>query len=293
MELFFCGTMVLMIIAILIVYGLCLGSFVNALVWRLHEQETEHTKKKANPKRLKDLSISRGRSMCPDCSHTLSALDLLPVISWLSLGGKCRYCRKPISWQYPLVELLTASLFVLSYLSWPRELQGLEILSFGLWLVMLVGLMALVVYDLRWMLLPNRLTYPLTALASVFAVLNIYNSDGSVLGGVLQLIAALAVGGGIFYILFQLSGGKWIGGGDVKLGWLLGLIVGTPLLSFLFIFIAALLGTLVAVPAMAAGKLKLSRTIPFGPFLIAGAIVSLLYGQIIVDWYTRLFLPIY
>src|SRR3989344_6490262 len=125
-----------MIVAILIVLGLAFGSFVNALVWRLHEQEErakskEQRRKKGKAKNTaklsshtsvlssKDLSILKGRSMCPSCKHGLAAKDLVPVLSWLTLRGKCRYCHKPISIQYPLVELITATLFVISYLLWP------------------------------------------------------------------------------------------------------------------------------------------------------------------------------
>src|SRR3954465_436221 len=110
--------MMLMIIAVLVVLGLCLGSFVNALVWRLHEQEEGGSKKAA----AKKLSIIKGRSMCPHCKHALKPIDLIPVISWLSLRGKCRYCSKPISIQYPIVELSTALLFVVSYIWWPEPL---------------------------------------------------------------------------------------------------------------------------------------------------------------------------
>ena len=124
-----------MIIAVLVIFGLCFGSFVNALGWRLHKQLNA---KKPNP----DLSILKGRSMCPHCGHTLSAVDLLPVVSWLSLGGKCRFCRKPISWQYPVVEMVTAVLFLVSYIYWPFTLNGVESIVFGSWLVMLVGFMA-------------------------------------------------------------------------------------------------------------------------------------------------------
>src|SRR5476651_645529 len=139
--------MMLMIIVVLVVFGLCLGSFVNALVWRLHEQDK---------KQAKNLSILNGRSMCPNCKHELAAKDLVPVLSWLSLRGKCRYCGKPISVQYPLVEMVTSGLFVASYLWWPEVLHGAQVAAFGLWLALLVGLMALLVYDLRWFLLPNR-----------------------------------------------------------------------------------------------------------------------------------------
>ena len=98
-----------LLIVIFFVLGVCFGSFVNALVWRIHEQSKPKKKRAASDK---ELSVVSGRSMCPNCKHTLSTKDLLPVISWLTLGGKCRYCSKPISWQYPSVEMLTALLFV-------------------------------------------------------------------------------------------------------------------------------------------------------------------------------------
>src|SRR5260221_566501 len=104
-----------MTIVALILLGLTFGSFINALVWRLHKQNEDSAKEQKVP----NLSIATGRSMCPNCYHELAAKDLIPVLSWLSLGGKCRYCRQPISWQYPLVELLTAGLFTVSYIYWP------------------------------------------------------------------------------------------------------------------------------------------------------------------------------
>lgn len=154
-----------MIIAVLVVWGLCLGSFVNALVWRLHEQAKKQKKETT-------LSITKGRSMCPHCRHNLSWRDLIPVFSWLRLRGKCRYCKKPISGQYPLVELMTATLFVGSYLFWPLDLQAVgDWTHFGLWLVILTGFMALLVYDLKWMLLPNRIMYPLFVVGALLALI--------------------------------------------------------------------------------------------------------------------------
>ena len=276
--------MVLMIIAILVVFGLCLGSFVNALVWRLHEQFKETDKKKPNKAYLKDLSIAKGRSMCPDCHHTLSAKDLIPVFSWVSLRGKCRYCHKPVSAQYPLVELTTMGLFVLSYLYWPVAFSQAQVAIFVLWLLLLVGFMALIVYDLKWMLLPDRIVLPLGVIATVLAGITIGASPQAG-RALLNTVGAVAVGGGIFYLLYQLSSGKWIGGGDVKLGWLLGLVVGTPAKALLFIFIAALAGSVITVPLLATGKMKRTSTIPFGPFLIIGAIATVLFGTNILNWY--------
>ena len=259
-----------MVFLALILLGLCFGSFVNAFVWRMHERK----------------DWVRERSECVHCHHELAAKDLVPVLSWLWLRGKCRYCHKSISVQYPLVEAAVAVLFVVSYLAWPQPLTGPEIAIFGLWLVILVGLIALMVYDLRWMLLPNKLVFPLTGVAVVQAIIRVASAD-DVTKVFLGEVAAAAIGGGIFYILFQVSGGKWIGGGDVKLGFLLGTLVATPGSSLLVIFLASVLGTLVSLPLLVSQKLQGKSRIPFGPFLIAAAIVVVLIGGRILHWYTH------
>lgn len=289
--LFFRDTIMLMVIVTLLVLGLALGSFVNALVWRFREQELEAVKKKPNKKYLNELSIARGRSMCTHCKHELGPWDLIPVMSWVWLKGKCRYCRKPISAQYPVVELVTAVLFVASYVWWPNAFSNEQIIIFGLWLILLVGFMALTVYDLRWFLLPNRIVYPLAAIAGSMALIRIVSAENPA-HVFTQTLLAVAVGGGIFYVLFQVSAGKWIGGGDVKLGWLLGLTVGTPELSVLFIFLASLTGVAVSLPLLMSRRMKGDSIIPFGPFLIFGAIIAQLFGQAILVWYRRNFLSL-
>jgi prepilin signal peptidase PulO-like enzyme (type II secretory pathway) len=262
-----------MVYIVLLVLGLCFGSFVNALVWRLHEGR----------------DWVKERSECVHCHHELAAKDLVPVLSWLWLRGKCRYCKKPISVQYPVVEALTALLFVGSYVYWPFVLEGWQLVIFGLWLVTIIGLLALLIYDVRWMLLPNKLVFPLMAVAAVMASVSVLSSPEPA-RAVLDTILAVLVGGGIFYLIFQLSQGKWIGGGDVKLGFLLGLIVGTPAKSLAVIFLAAVLGSLVSLPLMASKKLKRTSLIPFGPFLIVAGILVFLFGQQMIDWYTTAFL---
>ncbi len=277
-----------MITLALFVFGLCLGSFVNALVWRLHEQE-EGGSRKARSKKNKELSIVHGRSMCPHCRHTLAARDLVPVVSWLSLKGKCRYCGKAISWQYPLVELATAAFFVASYGFWPLGFDARGVVTFVGWLVLLTGFMALLVYDVRWMLLPNRLTAPMAVIAGVFLVVDIVIFDGG-WSAALQALLAVVVGGGLFWLLFQLSQGKWIGGGDVKLGAVIGLTLQQPSLVLLVIFLASVLGTLVAVPLLATGKATRKTQLPFGPYLILATIVVRLFGEVMVSWYSNTFL---
>ncbi len=267
-----------MIIIVLILLGLCLGSFVNALVYRLHEQSSKQTNK--------DLSILKGRSMCPNCHHQLALADLIPVFSWAALGGKCRYCKKPISWQYPLVELATSGLFVFSYIFWPSALiTHFQVFIFALWLIFLVGFVALLVYDLRWFLLPDRIVFPLIVLAIVKLLAEtVQQSSFHVLfGGILAVLAS----SGVFYALFTLSKGKWIGGGDVKLTAALGLILGGPARAVLLIFLSSVLGSLVSVPLLLTGKARRDSHIPYGPFLIIATIICYLFGASIIAWYKR------
>ncbi len=269
-----------MIIAAIILLGLCFGSFVNALVWRIYEQNLSKKKRTASDK---ELSIRTGRSMCVNCSHTLGIRDLVPVLSWLSLRGSCRYCKKPISWQYPAVELATALLFALSYAFWPRDITGWELLVFGAWLTCLTGFMALIIYDIRWMLLPNRIIFPLYGVASVYVIARMLEASSftPLLGA---MIGAL-IGGGIFYLLFEFSKGRWIGGGDVKLGFLLGALAGGPANAFIMLFIASTLGTLAIAPLLMTKRATQQTRIPFGPFLIAGCFIVVLLGKAMSDWY--------
>jgi prepilin signal peptidase PulO-like enzyme (type II secretory pathway) len=214
--------------------------------------------------------------------------DLIPVFSWLWLRGKCRYCQKPISWQYPVVESITAMSFIVSYLAWPSMLSGWESINFGLWLVILTGLIALIVYDLRWMLLPNRIIFPLLAVAVIKDVILLRRS-GDPLHQFIEVIGALAISGGIFYLIFQFSAGKWIGGGDVKLGLLLGLVLAQPSFALLQVFLASLLGTLAILPAWIRHRVTSTSKVPYGPFLILSTFIVILWGSHIINWYQNLF----
>ncbi len=281
-----------MIVVILIVLGLCLGSFVNALVWRLHEQSKP---KKQRVAKDAELSIARGRSMCPNCQHTLSAKDLLPVISWLSLGGKCRYCRKPISWQYPVVEMFTAILFVVAYLYWPyywqissnpyTHISYAHIAVFAVFLASIITGMALAVYDFKWMLLPNKLVAILAGLGVMYAVPQVLSSTGELT--LISVGLSVAISGGIFWALFQVSNGTWIGGGDVKLGLALGLFLSGPGSALLMLFASSLLGTAYVVVLMVLGRYKKNIHIPFGPFLLLGTFLVILLEPWFLYYYTK------
>jgi leader peptidase (prepilin peptidase) / N-methyltransferase len=259
---------------IIIVIGLALGSFINAYVWRIRKQEKSKSKK---------YSILTGRSMCTDCGHKLATKDLVPIFSWLSLKGKCRYCQKPISSQYPIVEALTAILFLLSYIYWPYAFHGQGITYLVIWLILLVNLIALAVYDIKWMLLPNKIVYPLYFLVIIQLLATLMFFSGG-LHYILNSLLGMLIGGGIFYVLFMVSDGKWIGGGDVKLGALLGLYLGSGINAILLIFFASVIGSVYSLTLMVLGKLDRKAVVPFGPFLILAAFILVLWSSSIVSW---------
>lgn len=256
------------------VVGLAFGSFALAMAMRM--------------KSGKDWV--RGRSECDHCGHKLSAKDLVPVASWLSSSGKCRYCRKQLSKSYPLAELGTGTAFLLSYIFVPYELSGYGLISFGLWLLALVIMTALVVFDLKWFLLPNKLVYPLQITALAHWIIISVNNSQTITKDLTTLGWALLVSTGIFYLLHVISSGKWIGDGDVRLGVAMGLFLGSPSIAWLAIFVASVSGVLIAVPSLIKSSKALKMKLPFGPMLIFGLIFSYLFGVQIIDWYTTTFL---
>jgi prepilin signal peptidase PulO-like enzyme (type II secretory pathway) len=254
---------------IMFIFGLLIGSSVYAFVWRYHEHK----------------DWLKGRSECDYCHHVLSPLDLIPLFSWLILRGKCRYCHKSLSWQYPLVELATAGLFSLSYTFWPLSFQGQGLFQFICWVLLMTGFMTLIIYDLRWYTLPDKIVFPLVAISLIqLIVVSLVSAD---LGYFIKAVIGAIVIAGTFYILFQLSGGKWIGGGDVKLAICLGLIVGSPLRAVLLIFIASLSGAIIAIPLLLKRR-TMNIRIPFGPLLILATIIVFFAGSDLISWYSRL-----
>lgn len=264
----------MLILLILAVYGLIFGSFINALIWRI--------------KNKKD--YVKARSQCPNCGHHLAAKDLVPVLSWLSLRGRCRYCSKPISAQYPLVELAGGLIFVLSYIYWPQPLHGGQWVLLVTWLAASVGLLALLVYDLKWMLLPSRILYPTFFVAFLGQLVYLICFEDNKLHAAINWALSVLVASGLFWLLFTVSKGRWIGYGDVRLGLITGTLLQTPAKSLLMIFLASILGTAAILPLLAGGRAKLSAKIPYGPFLITASFICLLFGDSLINWYKNLFL---
>ena len=286
-----CATITLMAILVLIVLGLAFGSFVNAAVWRFHEHEELRggRRKKGRGTKTQNLSIVNGRSMCTHCGHQLAARDLVPVVSYVLLRGKCRYCDKPIE-DTPLSEVVLPLAFVGSYVWWPYGFQnwhGPGSTLFVFWLISLVGFMFLALYDLRWFLLPDKIVFPLIGIAAleVFMQAVVFGGGWVIILDALWGIVFLA---GIFYILYLVSKGSWIGFGDVKLGIALGLFVGGPLNALMVLFLASLIGSLAAVPMLLNGTAHAKTKLPFGPLLLLATVVIMIFGNATTQWYTSL-----
>jgi prepilin signal peptidase PulO-like enzyme (type II secretory pathway) len=247
--------------------GLVVGSFLNVVINRTKLGEGLN-----------------GRSHCPHCKHTLGVLDLVPVLSYLWLRGKCRYCGGPISWQYPAVEILTSASFLLLAMKFGAFVPML-LLS---WI--LVGFyIVIAVYDLKHFLILDKIVFPGIAVAVLYQLVRVAQGDcvldwcSPLVGGIL---GALLISG-FFWLQHLVSGGKWIGFGDVKFGLMLGMAAGFPN-SVLLLFLAYMSGAVLGVALISMGKKEMGSKLPFGTFLSFAAILTLLYGDAIMKWYTNL-----
>ncbi|HEY6758872.1 MAG TPA: prepilin peptidase [Baekduia sp.] len=241
-------------------FGLLIGSFLNVVAWRLPRGE----------------SLVKPRSKCPGCGTQLKAYDNIPVFSWLLLRGRCRGCGEKISARYPVVEAITAALYVLVV-----AVKHDDVEQMVLGLVLVTFLVPIAVIDLDVKRIPNALTAPAAVLAIVLGAL-LAPSD---------LPEQLAAGAAalIFFLLPTLLNKKGMGMGDVKLVGVLGLYLGRAVAPA--IFIALILGVVVGAAVVASKGVTSGRKtkIPFGPFLAVGALIAFFFGDQIVDSYTDSF----
>ena len=279
-----------MIIAIFLgVLGAAFGSFIGALVYRLkHNADLDErvesgklTKKSADKKKLNWIN---GRSICEKCKHKLGVFDLIPILSWVFLRGKCRYCREKIGILPLLIEIGTAAAFVISYLFWSIEFTAIGATLFVIWLLIVVIMTALLIYDARWYLLPNKLVFSLIALSAVFAILNyIFKQNLNFIEFLTTITLGMMPIAGLYGFLWMTSRGKWVGFGDVKLGIAIGLLLPWQQ-GVVVLMMANILGILVVLPNLINKRLKLKSKIPFGPFLIIATFTIVLFGQQIVEF---------
>ena len=244
------------------VIGVVLGSFLNCLISRL----------KIGKEGQNQIEKKEGRSVCDSCGHQLLWYDLIPVISFLALRGRCRFCKDRIPTYNLLVELAAGLLAVGLY-----QKFGLSFLSVGYLLIGLV-LLGILVYDWQKKLIPDFFIWIGAVLTAVLQLSRLIRGEITIP----SLFWGLAIGGGIFYLLYFFSKGRWIGFGDVKLGALLGLILGWPLIG-VSLWISFVTGGLVGAGLLLAGKKKMTSQISFGPFLIIGFYTVLFCGPVILE----------
>ncbi len=236
------------------VLGTAIGSFCNAVIYRLHVGD----------------SPWRGRSYCPHCKHPLAIVDLVPLLSFLVLHGRCRYCQQPIAGQYFWVELAMGLLALGMVWRFGISLEAV------VGIVMSAFLLVIFVYDLRHQLILDRVSLPAMVVALV----------GSLVIGrePLSLLVGAIVGAGLFFLQFALSKGRWIGGGDIRLGAALGLMLGWPLVGVSLV-LAYFSGAIVALGMILTKRKSWTSAVPFGTFLSAGGVATFLWGNDILQWY--------
>lgn len=281
----------------LIIFGLCLGSFAGAMVWRLRARQLEFDKKegeKVNKKeydrlhRLTKAKLINDHSCCLDCGYRLKWYDLIPIFSWLFLRGKCRKCHKKIGYMEPSIELGTAAYFVLSYICLSGSLlDGLSIVKFILWLLAGVVFAIIFVYDLKWYIIPNQASFALIGIGILSALLTFVQSYDK-FNSLVNIFSAVLLLSGLYLAIYFLSRRQWIGFGDIKLCLGMALLLANWQLAFVALFAANLTGCLIVLPGLLTGKLKRTSHIPFGPLLIAGFVIAGLLGNYIVSWYVSL-----
>lgn len=249
----------------LFVFGAIFGSFANVMILRWPKGE----------------SVVTPRSRCPACGHAIRWYDNVPILSWLILRGRCRDCQAKISWRYPLVELIMASLFSLAFLFVGWNWYLLEVLIF------IFGLVTVSFIDFDHYLLPDKFTLTGIGIGLLGAFLDPERSF-------LDAAIGVFLGGGFlwaiayFYFVFRKEEG--MGGGDIKLLAWIGAVLGWKAIPFVIIS-SSLIGSVVGGLVALKQKKGLKTMIPFGPYLALGAVLYLFGGQWIASWYIHLFIP--
>lgn len=228
-------------IVLVFAFGAIIGSFLNSVIYRLEVGK----------------DFLRGRSFCPNCKQILGWKDLIPIFSFLILKGKCRYCKRKISLQYPLVEFFNGILFTLVFLYQPKDLI--------FYFVLIPFLILIFVYDLKHYLIPDKIIYPAILLSFFYRLIK------GEKGLILSLLPSL-----FFLALILISKERWMGFGDFKLTALIGLILGWPKI-LVAVFFSIFLGMIVGLVLILLKKKTLKSPLPFAPFLISGCFFALFF----------------
>jgi leader peptidase (prepilin peptidase) / N-methyltransferase len=266
------------------ILGLCFGSFASVLISRTLNKEN---------------GIVKGKSHCPDCHHQLMAIDLVPLFSFLFSGAKCRYCKKKISWFYPVLELTSCALFLFSFLvlsqpsigwqtdfgnTWLGSAGQLHAFSLSFWAILIylfvlnLNLIAIVFSDLKEKAIPNSFLI-FWGILSAFSLFFTWPID--LLNLALALLVVCVVFGGQILI----SKGKWLGTGDFYFSLGMALLLGFEK-TLVAIVLSYFIGSIISLILLATKILSRKSTLPFTPFLALATLISLYFGNQIWLWYT-------
>lgn len=261
------GTYIFMLTYVLIfIIGACIGSFLNVVIYRLPEKK----------------SIWKKRSNCPHCHQKLKNYDLVPIFSFIWLKAKCRGCKQKISWQYPSVELVTGLLFV--FLAYHHQVgQAMANPMFFRDLVFVAGLIIIFTTDLRYYLIFDAVSIPLMVFAFLVNFF-ILSHSGNYFSILINLLLAGVIGSGFFALQYWISKGKWVGGGDIRLGAVMGFMLGWPII-FVALILAYVSGAVISVILLAFKIKTMKSPVPFGVFLTGSTFVALFWGQQLLAWY--------
>ncbi len=245
------------------ILGLAVGSFLNVVIWRVPRQE----------------SVVRPASHCPSCDAPLKLRDNVPVLSWLVLRGRCRVCGERISVRYPLVEAATGALF--AGIAWKLEADW----ALPAFLVLAAALVAIALIDLEHYIVPNRIVGPVVMVS--IALLVVAAAVEGEWGDLARALAgAFAAFGGLLVV--HLISPAGMGMGDVKLAFLLGLLLGWINWGHVAVglFLGFLYGAIIGGALVLTGRRGRKQAVPFAPFLAAGTLTAVFVGQPILDWYS-------
>ncbi len=249
------------------VLGLIFGSFATAVAYRVPRQE----------------SISSGRSKCPNCGNTITAIQNVPLFSYVVLRGRCKHCGERISMRYPLIELATGVLFAGA--AWNFGLSAEAVIYAGFFWALVV----LTVIDLEYKLLPNKIVFP-TFIAGWIALVIAALARGDASRLIEAAIGAAIFGGFFFLVAFVYPAG--MGGGDVKLAFVLGTFLGYaggPGIVLVAMFLSFMIGAVVGLVVMKVTGGDRKKQVPFGPFLALGTVLALFVGRALLDAYLGAF----
>lgn len=262
--------MIIFFSIVLFLLGAAVGSFTSVMIYRLH-----HSKG----------GIFRGRSACPNCETKLAPLDLIPIISYLTLRGKCRYCSKEISYMYPILEVLTGFIFVLLFFKFPFVDNALHfsVSLSGLYLLYAFYSFVLIFtffFDFHYLKVSDEILLPAILIGLIATIAQPLTPH------IFDALIGAAIAVAFFGLQILISKGTWVGLGDLRVGALMGVVLGWKL-TLVALFISYLIGSVVSLFIIIRKRKFVGVKIPFAPFLVTGTFVTIFFGEAILAWYLK------